>query len=815
VVTGGPQVSEGEEGKAATPPKPAFRRRRLSAAFIAVGGSLRTGMALALLTIAIEALAVLPGRIALGRDQEQYGRSPTEFIVAGMFRDLSDLALPIGIVIATALAIAMLLRHRKSDSILRSTILRFLTICLSAIGILVWFTSAAAAEFKIQRGVDATWFDVELASKSSQVMWSSLGFIFMRRHWLPAVVAFGAGCILLFHVRKRSRGWAMSQRALVLVGFVVTTAASFGLALVPLDPHVRIFRTIADRHIVGEPFVNLFAHLGRSQENVQLGMKGLITQARFPATTERGEPLLGLPTTSAIDCNMHPMARAFPVGGAEPSYFGAGHHAIDPETVHVLELFDQLSKELHAPLPTASSSTAASASGVGRTIDVWQVMMESFRADDVHAIAPSAPREVAPFMNGLYESAARSLGSVIAVQRMWQAGARTSQGFSSYLCGLGMLPFGLSVTRDFGPVPVRCLPDVLSDAKIDSAFFFGGNPSFDEMDTFLRHHGMHEIVGRLQQPLSSPTGEGGVSDRALVAHAAEHVAKSNSGSGSGSSGDHAGSSIGGHYYLVMMGSNHIPYRRPDDLPAEIDERVNALQQTDAFVGTPDDASRLRTFAYADLAVSELVQKHLAPNLSRSVFVVGADHATGDPFAWKTEDRNLFASHALIPFAIMLPEPLIEASARPETIRNIVREINTSMNDHDHPWSQNDVPLLVLSLLMHSPGMKEIPPEWRWHTLGGEVTSPYFALPAKAKSSAKIMGVNSVSELYATDASGTSLLLPTERVSFVRDAGEIYTAAPTLRPVAVTLSRFLKGYAESCRSTPMHQPSPSSSSSSSP
>jgi hypothetical protein len=482
------------------------------------------------------------------------------------------------------------------------------------------------------------------------------------------------------------------------------------------------------------------------------------------------------------------MARAFPVAGAEPSYFGAGHHGIDPETLHVLELFDQLSKELHAPLPTASSSSTAT-SGAGRTIDVWQVMMESFRADDVHAIAPSAPRDAAPFMNSLYESAARGEGSVIAVQRMWQAGARTSQGFSSYLCGLGMLPYGLSVTRDFGPIPVRCLPDVLSDAKIDSTFFFGGNPSFDEMDTFLHHHGMREVVGRLQQPLSSPTAEGGVSDRALVSYASEHVAKNNS-------------AALGRYNLVMMGSNHIPYRRPDDLPAEIDERVNALQQTDAFVGSPDDATRLRTFLYADLAASELVQKHLASSLSRSLFVIGADHATGDPFAWKTENRNLLASHALIPFAILLPDALIEASARPESIRNIVREINTSMSAPTSVWSQNDVPLIVLSLLMHAPGMKEIPAEWRWHTLGGVRTSPYFAAAAGAKPTAKIMGINSVSELFATDASGAPLL-PMERASFVRDASEIYTAAPTLMPVAVTLSRFLKGYAESCRSTPMH------------
>ena len=64
---------------------------------------LRTGTTAAV-TLAIEALAVLPGRIVLGGDQAQLGISTAEYAAAGTFRDLSDLALPIGCVVALVLA---------------------------------------------------------------------------------------------------------------------------------------------------------------------------------------------------------------------------------------------------------------------------------------------------------------------------------------------------------------------------------------------------------------------------------------------------------------------------------------------------------------------------------------------------------------------------------------------------------------------------------------------------------------------------------------------------------------------------------------
>ena len=84
----------------------------------------------------------------------------------------------------------------------------------------------------------------------------------MRRHLLPGSIALVVTGILLHAL---SSTWArlasFRDACLVLVGFALTSAIGFGLALLPLDPHVRVFRTIDDRHVVGEPFLNLFRHV--------------------------------------------------------------------------------------------------------------------------------------------------------------------------------------------------------------------------------------------------------------------------------------------------------------------------------------------------------------------------------------------------------------------------------------------------------------------------------------------------------------------------------------------------------------------------
>jgi hypothetical protein len=764
-----------------------------------VRSSLKTGAKLAAVTLAIEILAVLPGRIALAGAEARLGRSPIEFVVAGTCRDISDLAVPVGAVALIALGITMLARRKSETAIAWRASTRALTATIALLSVLVYFISSMAAEFKIDRGVDATLFDLYTAKGWGNPLETILAFMMMRRHLVPGAFSFALACALVVAFYRRSvRTSPIPQRLPALFGFAVVSVLGYVIALVPLDPHVRVFRTITDRHVVGEPFMNLFATFGESQENVHLGMKGLIERAHYaPAQSRGGEALLGLPERGTpppdakIDCAAHPFARAFPSDGMEPALPNAtGHRPIDDDARETLALMEQLSNELYAQRSTP--------------LDVWQVMLESFRADDIHAVSASAPRALTPFFNSLYEAAAGASrpegepsdtlaleakarigdAAVIGVRNMWQSGSRTSQGLSSYMCGLGMLPYGLSATRDFGHIPIRCVPDVLVDAGFVGTFFYGGTPSFDGMDSFLIDHGFREIVGELQMPLSLPRSEVGVSDRAIAAHSTALVM--------GRAAAGGPDAARARYVLWMSGSNHIPYRRPDDLPPEIESRVEKIVEKD-FTGGHDDLARLRTFAYTDQALAELVESvGKSGGLDRSIFVFGADHATAEPFVWPARDGwSIEAAHARIPFVMVMPEALVKKSAHPDVVRELVKKLNAAIDRR--PWAQNDAPLLLLTLLSKGPGMQALGAEGRWHTLGGARTSPFFDPPQK---DVAVMGIDCRSELFGADGTGRSVL-PRERASFVKNADEIYTVSPTLIPIAATFSRFLNGYADAC------------------
>ena len=148
--------------------------------------------------------------------------------------------------------------------------------------------------------------------------------------------------------------------------------------------------------------------------------------------------------------------------------------------------------------------------------------------------------------------------------------------------------------------------------------------------------------------------------------------------------------------------------------------------------------------------------------------------------------------ARIPYVIVFPEALIARSAHPEVLRGLVRRLNVVLDRQQ--WSQNDTPFFLLTLLAHAPTMQALPSASRWHTLGGERTSPFFAAPREA---VKVVGIDCKSELFGADGDGLSAM-PRETASFVTDPGEIYTMSPTLIPIAATFAQFLNGYAASCR-----------------
>ena len=101
-----------------------------------------------------------------------------------------------------------------------------------------------------------------------------------------------------------------------------------------------------------------------------------------------------------------------------------------------------------------------------------------------------------------------------------------------------------------------------------------------------------------------------------------------------------------------------------------------------------------------------------------------------------------------------------------------------------PLSQNDLPALLLALLSAHPSVRGLPPEARWHTLGGQVTSPYFA-PGGGEG-AVVLGINGVSELFALDRAGVRAGGYEDSV-FLKTRADRYRVTPRLIPVTATLA----------------------------
>jgi hypothetical protein len=95
---------------------------------------------------------------------------------------------------------------------------------------------------------------------------------------------------------------------------------------------------------------------------------------------------------------------------------------------------------------------------------------------------------------------------------------------------------------------------------------------------------------------------------------------------------------------------------------------------------------------------------------------------------------------------------------------------------------------MLALLGGHHGVKAISAERRWHTLGGQITSPWFR--PVPRNGAYIFGINGVSELVAFDRGGARVG-PYEESMFLKTRGDRYTVTPSLVPVTATLSSVMR------------------------
>jgi hypothetical protein len=374
----------------------------------------------------------------------------------------------------------------------------------------------------------------------------------------------------------------------------------------------------------------------------------------------------------------------------------------------------------------------------------------------------------------LYEDQKHTIG----FRNAFQGGFRTAQGVSSLHCGIGSLPFNMAIGRDLGHVPLRCLSDVLSDAGFESRIFYASDLSYDSMLDFFRYHAV-EGTQATDMPEGLPVGAWrGISDRALFDQALSLVEKSK------------GTATRSQYAFVLTLSGHTPFPTPTDMPPEVAKRVASGCKKSPWA-YPDDCTRLAVIAYADHALGEFLEKLESSTLARrSIVVVSADHATSEMLLWPGSPTEKSRAH--VPYFIYVPSALVASAARPEEVAPIVARL------HDRASSLvislMDSPSIVTALLSSTRGMKSIPGPWRFHTYGGQATSPHFALDARQ--TAQVFGTDSAAFVFSADADGTFTAFENKNRGF-SGPSELGELNPTLRGPAAFLASMAKGYLGRC------------------
>lgn len=718
------------------------------------------GVKLGWIPIALVMLAHLPGRHVFADNEAMHGRPGWQFLWAGLSGDLLYVGPPVLLAFIVPLVVGAILERRRKQRgeethVVHAAVGFFTTALASALLVSAWMFSVGAIESKLERGLYPTYLETKVALASSSFVIGQLPTLVLDRYrYTSALVLFASGALLFFHGRRARR----DLRSLPgVAGFAVSGLLLFGVDCEVVKLGRVVFPRTGSYAETRSPIETVA--LGRfpfpNHTPITDGMRLVFATHDYPREDKRaGLRALGYPEESldrllAFEgdepcTSPHPLARPF-------------ERARGSQADALLDDLDALSSALFADRD--------------EPVVVWQVAMESFRADDIHALHDGAPPELTPVMSRLYADRDHVLG----FRGAFQGGFRTAQGLSSLHCGIGSLPFNIATARDMGHFPLRCLPDVLADGGFDTRAFYASDMAYDSMLEFFRYHGV-EGTQAADMPPGLPTGSWrGVSDRALYDQALSHASSSPSRS---------------MYEFVLTLSGHSPFSIPTDMPPEVAERTARACKKSVFA-REDDCSRLGVISYADFALGEFLDKlERSPVARRSVVVVSADHATSEMFLWPGAVEEKVRAH--VPYLIVVPEALRAAASHPEAVTALLQRL------HDRAATQvvslMDSPTLVMSLLSSTHELRSIPAPWRFHTYGGQATSPHFTFDARP--GARVWGTDSAAFVFSADPDASVTAYENKNRAF-SGASELETINPSLRGPAAFLASFAKGYLGRC------------------
>ncbi len=701
---------------------------------------------------------ILPGRIGLAHWKTRVGTSIWQDLLLGASID-SRHSFPYA---ALILGLSYFLWRRIYKIFPAKKILHRITDAMflgSAWLLTVLFTlsNVAASEYKVQRGVYPVIHDILLADGDWGFIKANISTFWMDRYFVPLLICLCAQIFLMKQMARLVLTAEFKKRWQEGLGFTFLTMAAAALSFQCYIYSPKAFALNINREEIASPLKEITDSLTHTDPNAlkkQLNSLYLSAEESLEQT-KAGAQILGFPREHGehvlkqeeINCNEHPLKRP-----------------LVENDIALLRDLSELSKVIFE--------------GRKAPLQIWHLMIESFRANEIHALNQHAPEVITPTMNRLYQANNQSSReAVIRATNMQQGGLRTSQGISGTFCGMGALPLLASFSRDFGAVPARCMPDVLSDAGFENRLFYGSFLNFDNMKIFFQYHGF-KTYEDLQMPKPMPKGVWGLADQGVAKYAWSTVEREASSSS--------------QYNVFLTLSNHTPYRVPEDMPADVTERMEAWHATNKFSGNKEDWAHVLDVAYSDSVVDLFINNiEQSASAKDTILIAHADHATSDTPLWddvlvhKNEDWI-----RKIPFVIYFPPAFKDGVKNKQRFVALLNRVNEGLQKQS---SINDVPQMILALLAADPQMKSLPAEWRWHTLGGQATSKDFEIPTLTQT--KVWGIDASSNAFFINEEGRQF--DREPVSFLQSQQDPQWRKRHLMPVTSFLGAFLKGYGQEC------------------
>lgn len=251
-------------------------------------------------------------------------------------------------------------------------------------------------------------------------------------------------------------------------------------------------------------------------------------------------------------------------------------------------------------------------------------------------------------------------GNGIFLTHLVATGNRTVRGLEAVLCSLVPLPGG-AILRRSGSVGVATIARVFERLGYHTAFFYGGNGSFDGLRRFMSSNGYQKFIEEDDFPSEDFRTAWGVADEYIFESLLRHQL--------------AARERNERFFGTLLSvSNHKPFRVPGG-------RTNR---------PPDERSREGAILYADWALGHYLDEAKAKGLmDHSLYLIVGDHGA------RVYGSELIPIHSYrIPGLILVPGE----EHRAETIDRLCSQIDLAPTLLALCGLDGDVPFMGESLL---------------------------------------------------------------------------------------------------------------------